>query len=104
MILWTFMDLLVIDVTLYGAALLLEYISLLVLRVKEPNLNRPFKIPLGIGGLIMVIFAPLGVYLIAICSAFIGMGQTIKPLLFAFGCLLSAVIIWRIFHKQNNIG
>jgi amino acid transporter len=35
------------DVLLYGASLVLEFIALLVLRVREPTLPRPFKIPGG---------------------------------------------------------
>jgi amino acid transporter len=32
-----------IDLILYGASLLLEFVALVVLRVREPNLERPFK-------------------------------------------------------------
>ena len=34
-----------IDLILYGASLLLEFGALIALRVKEPDLNRPFRIP-----------------------------------------------------------
>jgi amino acid transporter len=36
-----------IDVLLYGAALLLEFVALVALRVKEPLLPRPFAVPGG---------------------------------------------------------
>ena len=32
-----------IDLILYGSSLLLEFVALVVLRVREPNLDRPFK-------------------------------------------------------------
>jgi amino acid transporter len=32
-----------IDLILYGSSLLLEFVALIVLRVREPNLERPFK-------------------------------------------------------------
>jgi amino acid transporter len=32
-----------IDLILYGSSLLLEFVALVVLRIKEPNLERPFK-------------------------------------------------------------
>lgn len=38
-----------IDVLLYGAALLLELAALVWLRVREPGLPRPFRIPGGLG-------------------------------------------------------
>jgi amino acid transporter len=41
-----------IDLVLYGAALLLEFVALVVLRLREPSLHRPFKVPGGIIGAI----------------------------------------------------
>jgi len=32
-----------IDLILYGSVLLLEFVALVVLRIREPNLDRPFK-------------------------------------------------------------
>jgi amino acid transporter len=32
-----------IDLILYGSSLLLEFVALVVLRLREPNLDRPFK-------------------------------------------------------------
>jgi amino acid transporter len=37
-----------LDVILYGLALLLEFAALLVLRVREPGLPRPFRVPGGL--------------------------------------------------------
>lgn len=37
-----------LDVILYGLALLLEFATLLVLRVREPALPRPFRVPGGL--------------------------------------------------------
>src|SRR5947209_3794676 len=42
-----FEHLIQLDILLYGASLLLEFVALVVLRVKEPELQRPFRIPLG---------------------------------------------------------
>jgi amino acid transporter len=46
----TFERLISIDLVLYGVALLLEFVALVVLRVKEPELLRPFKVPGGVWG------------------------------------------------------
>ncbi|RYY89909.1 MAG: APC family permease, partial [Chitinophagaceae bacterium] len=43
MIFWDFGELIVIDITLYGAALMMEYIALIRFRIKEPHLHRPFR-------------------------------------------------------------
>ncbi|WP_158944719.1 APC family permease [Granulicella sp. S190] len=46
----SFERLISIDLVLYGAALMLEFVTLVVLRVKEPELARPFKVPGGVWG------------------------------------------------------
>ncbi len=43
----TFERLISIDLVLYGAALLLEFAALIVLRLREPALPRPFRVPGG---------------------------------------------------------
>ena len=71
MVLWTFADLLIIDVTVYGAGLFLEYISVIKLRFTEPDTPRPFKTPwvpvvpiLGIiTCLVMMVSLPLGTWI-----------------------------------------
>lgn len=47
-LLFTFRKLVEIDLLLYGAALILEFVALLVLRIKEPRLERPFRVPGGL--------------------------------------------------------
>ena len=95
MIMWTFADLLIIDVILYGAALFLEFVTLIILRRKAPDEHRPFKIPLGISGLCLMFALPIGVYSIAIVGAFSESGSTIWPVLFAIAILLTGELIWR---------
>jgi amino acid transporter len=96
MILWTFGDLLIIDVTLYGAALFLEFISLIVFRIRLPQEKRPFKIPLNVAGLCILILLPVVVYSIALASAFSLSEKMLVPALFALASLVSAEVIWRI--------
>jgi len=96
MILWTFGDLLIIDITLYGGALFLEFISLIKFRIKLPKEKRPFKIPLNVAGLCVLMLLPFGVYSVALSSAFSVESKMLSPALFALGALLSAELIWRI--------
>ena len=46
-----------LDIILYGLALLLEFVALVVLRVREPKLARPFRVP---GGLPVAILLGVG--------------------------------------------
>lgn len=57
----TFKSLVELNVVLYGAALLLEIGSLLILRRKEPDLPRPFRIPGGWPVLWLVFLFPAAV-------------------------------------------
>jgi amino acid transporter len=43
-----------IDILIYGSSLLLEFIALVALRIREPNLPRPFRIPGGVFGTIFI--------------------------------------------------
>jgi amino acid transporter len=54
-----------IDVFCYGAALLLEFASLIVLRRREPDLPRLFRIPLDVPGLAVLALAPTSLLLLA---------------------------------------
>jgi amino acid transporter len=61
----SFERLISIDLVLYGAALVLEFVALVVLRVKEPGLVRPFRVPgrlwgavaMGVGPTLLIVFA-----------------------------------------------
>jgi amino acid transporter len=102
MVVWTFGELLIIDITLYGAALFLEYVALIKLRRIAAGEHRPFRIPLKIPGLIIMMLLPLSVYFIALTSAFINSGKTFKPLLFAIIILLSAELVWQVVRRWNG--
>jgi amino acid transporter len=54
-----------IDVLLYGLALLLEFVALVALRVREPDLPRPFRVPGGIVGCILWAAGPTAVLALA---------------------------------------
>jgi amino acid transporter len=61
----TFDRLLVLDILLYGASLILEFVALVRLRISEPQLHRPFAIP---GGLPAVILTGVGPTVLLICA------------------------------------
>ena len=53
-----FEALLVVDVFLFVLSYLLIFVSVVVLRVREPRLDRPYRIPVGTAGLAVVAAAP----------------------------------------------
>ncbi|RKR85089.1 amino acid/polyamine/organocation transporter (APC superfamily) [Mucilaginibacter gracilis] len=95
MIVLSFKELLIMDVTLYGAGLLLEFISLIALRIKAPNQARPFKIPLNVLGLCLMFLFPIGVFGLAVAGAITESEGTLIPLLIALGIMVSAEVIWQ---------
>jgi amino acid transporter len=63
---FSFERLISIDLMLYGASLILEFIALVVLRLREPSLARPFRagnlamaIALGVMPTALIIYAAL---------------------------------------------
>jgi amino acid transporter len=54
-----FVRLVELDVLLYGASLALEFVALVTLRVREPELSRPFRIPGGVMTAAALGIAPL---------------------------------------------
>ncbi|HVB34199.1 MAG TPA: APC family permease [Patescibacteria group bacterium] len=53
-----FVALAVMDVLLSGLSVLLEFAALLVLRLSEPKLSRPFRVPGGLAGAVAVCITP----------------------------------------------
>jgi amino acid transporter len=88
-----------IDVILYSSALLLEFIALLILRIKEPHLTRPFKIPGGWFVLILVVFLPIAVILFAFYNLFHEGALLTFWMLSA--AVLTGIVVWRLSKKAR---
>ena len=56
----------VVDVMLFISAYVLIFISACILRVKEPDLDRPFRVPLGTRGFIALCIPPIAIALLAL--------------------------------------
>jgi amino acid transporter len=84
-----------IDLILYGSSLLLEFAALAILRVREPNLARPFKAGnftfaclLGVGPAVLIAYA----LYVSRAETIIG---TMSSLLFSVAIgLLGPVLYW----------
>jgi amino acid transporter len=65
----TFERLISIDLVLYGGSLVLEFVALPVLRWREPQLHRPFRVPGGIAACVMLGIPPTVLIVIALRMA-----------------------------------
>ncbi len=86
-----FVKLVELDIAIYGLSLILEFAALIALRVKEPNLPRPFRVP---GGMTGAVLAALGPSVLIALAVFDSLHQHINYLGFRFNNLaLSSVIV-----------
>jgi amino acid transporter len=64
-----FKRLVTLDIMLYGAALILEFVTLVVLRIREPQLKREFRVPGGLAGAILAGIFPSALLMIALVQS-----------------------------------
>ena len=102
----TFERLISIDLILYGSSLLLEFVALVVLRIKEPELARPFKagslafaIALGVGPAALIGYA-----LYASRSDVVKLGHgSVSALLFSVVVgLLGPLLFWTTVPRRRE--
>jgi amino acid transporter len=89
---------------IYGASLLLEFVALICLRIREPELKRPFRVPGGMFGAIAVGIPPVLLLGFAIIRSehevVLGMSS------FVFGLILmgAGVVAYLINHTLKPAG
>ena len=84
----SFERLISIDLVLYGASLMLEFVALVVLRLREPSLKRPFRIP---GGLPAAIAAGVGPAMLIAFALYAAHDERVGPLpALTFAALVAA--------------
>ena len=59
-------QLVVADILLYALALFMEFAALVALRVREPGLRGPFRLPFGAGGVALLAAVPMAVLLFVV--------------------------------------
>jgi amino acid transporter len=95
---FSFERLISIDLVLYGAALLLEFVALIVLRYREPGLVRPFRVPGGRVGAIAIAVGPALLIALAIWSARDERVFGINALLFSVLVALAGALLYALMQ------
>ncbi len=98
---FSFERLISIDLVLYGAALLLEFVALTALRVREPALVRPFRIPGGLPGTILAGIGPALLILFALWAARSERIGPLPALGFAALVALAGALLYPIALRQK---
>jgi len=65
-----------LDVMLAGLSIVLEFVALIVLRVREPGMARPFRVPGGLAGAVLIAILPSLLLGVAIARNVIEQGLT----------------------------
>jgi amino acid transporter len=90
----SFDKLIMLDILLYGASLVLEFLALIMLRIREPQLLRPFRVPGGMAGAIAVGIGPTALLLVALIknrSEQLDLGRLGSVSQLGFGLVLMAL-------------
>jgi amino acid transporter len=64
-----FRRLVTLDIMLYGVALMLEFITLVALRIREPQMRRSFRVPGGMAGAVTCGLFPLALLVLAMVES-----------------------------------
>jgi amino acid transporter len=94
-----FRRLVTLDIMLYGASLMLEFVTLVVLRIKEPNLKREFRVPGGLTGAVLTGVFPLLLLLLAVVESNHETVLGINGLLFGAVIMLAGFVAYFLSDK-----
>jgi amino acid transporter len=96
-----FKRLVTLDIMLYGASLMLEFVTLVVLRIREPELKREFRVPGGMAGAITCGIFPLALLILGTVE---GGNETVlgmNGLLFGALIIAAGFLIYFVTGKLN---
>lgn len=65
----SFDRLVLLDILLYGGSLVLEFVALTTLRIREPGMPRPFRMPGGTFGTVIASFGPVALLVCALVKS-----------------------------------
>lgn len=99
----TFERLISIDLVLYGAALLLEFLALILLRHKEPDLERPFRVPGGMATAIALAIGPAALIAFALWYARDEKIMGMNALLFSAAIAALGALVYGAFELLREV-
>jgi amino acid transporter len=63
---FSFTKLIVLDVLLTGSSIILQFVALVALRIREPQLKRPYRVPGGLVGAVAIGIPPAVLLVVAV--------------------------------------
>jgi amino acid transporter len=89
-----FKRLVTLDIILYGAALMLEFVTLVALRIREPKLPRSFRVPGGMAGAVTCGLFPLALLILAMVESEHEIILGVNGLIFGIIIMLAGVVVY----------
>ncbi len=99
-----FERLVTLDIMIYGASLTLEFVALIVLRIREPELKRPFRVPGGLFGAIAIGIPPVLLLAFAIIRSDREMVLGMSGFMFGLLVIGGGVVVYLINHLVKPAG
>ena len=93
---FSFTELIVLNIWLYSLSLLIELAAFVRLRFVEPDLPRPWRVPGGLGGALLVALLPSAVMLLALATA--GLANTVAGVAAA----LTGLVAWAVLRSRGS--
>jgi amino acid transporter len=91
-----------LDILLYGGSLLLEFVALTVLRRKEPELPRPFRVPVGTAGTLLLAAGPLALLSVALVQNRGEKLGSVDALLFGAAVAAAGPLVYLVARKRRS--
>jgi hypothetical protein len=96
---------LLLDVMLTGLSILLEFWALVALRVREPDLARPFRVPGGMAGAVAIGVPPLALMVVAFARNRAERIGSTNELVIGAGVIAAGVALYffsKLFRKTGD--
>lgn len=97
-----FGKLVVIDILLYSAALILEFVAFLALRRNEPEMKRPFKVPGGWFGAILISILPTAFAAAVLTATLTDPEANLRQIYVVIGAIVSGTVIYLLQKRARS--
>jgi amino acid transporter len=97
---------LILDVLLTGLSILLEFWALVALRIREPELRRPFRVPGGTVGAVAIGIPPLALMVAAVArnrQEFVGATNELVIGILVIAAGVALYFLTRILQRKKKI-
>jgi amino acid transporter len=100
---FSFERLIELDVTIYGLSLILEFVALVALRLRAPDMPRPYRIPGGVAAAVAIGAAPTALILYAIYAARHDVIGAVPAIWVAGAVVLAGPVVWMGRRRRRKL-